>query len=122
MEDLMISNVAIIEMLNAPIREEASNYRHIIDELMDKLECGMLCLKNVAIEHNGGRHCILVRDLSSDGTLSSRIDAVVERLNRLRDLNNIEITISRNDIAKNERFNYSYIVLVQQERVTAELP
>lgn len=82
----------------------------------------MLCLKNVAIEHNGGWHCILVRDLSSDRTLSSRIDAVVERLNRLRDLNNIEITISRNVIAKNERFNYSYIVLVQQERVTAELP
>ncbi len=115
----MSGHVAIIETLNAPIGKKAPRYMHIMGALMDKLECGIQCLKNVPITHNGGRHCILVRDLSSDMALGELIHRVVERFNRLHD---IEIAISSDDITFRERFNYSYIVVVQQERVKAELP
>ncbi len=115
----MSSDVAGSEKLNEPIGEKAASYRHIMGALMDKLEGGMLCLNSVPIMHNGGRHCILVRDLSGNKSLGTLIDAVVERFNMQKD---IDITISRDDIAKKERFNFSYIVVVQQEKVKAELP
>ena len=105
--------------LNERIVRRASSYRHIISALLDKLENGMLCLQNVAIEYNGGRHCILVRDLSEDTALGALIEAVVKKFTRMKD---IEITISRDDISQKERFNYSYIVVVQPEEVKAELP
>ena len=115
----MDSHIANSDTLTKPISEQASSYRHITGALMDKLECGMLFLKNVSIMHNGGRHSILVRDLSMDRALGALIQTVVEKFNRLKD---IDITISRDDIPKKERFNYSYIVVVQQEKVKAELP
>ena len=115
----MIGHVASDETLNEPIGEKALGYKYIIATLIDKLECGILCLKNVPIIHNGGRHCILVCDLSLDSALVARINSVVEKFNRMKD---IEITISRADIAKNERFKYSYIVVVQKGKVKAELP
>jgi hypothetical protein len=119
MEDLMTGHVTSDNTLNKRIVERASSYRHILGDLRDKLENGMLCLKNVAIDHNGGQHCILVRDLTMDRALGVLIDAVVEKFSKMND---IEITISRDDIAEKERFNYSYIVVVQQEKVKAELP
>lgn len=105
--------------LSERIVRRASSYKQIIGELMDKLENGMLCLKNVAIEHNGGRHCILVRDLSRDIALGSLIEAVVKRFTRTTD---VEVTISTDDVSEDERFNYSYIVVVQPGEVKAELP
>lgn len=104
--------------LNERIVRRASSYRGIIGALMDKLENGMLCLKDVAIEHNGGRHCILVRDLSRDIALGALIDAAVKRFTRTTD---IEIAISRDDVSEVERFKYSYIVVVQPEEANAEL-
>ena len=41
------------------------------------------------------------------------------KFTRMKD---IEITISRDDISEKERFNYSYIVVVQPGEVKAELP
>jgi len=119
MEGIMTSRVADSETSNKPISEHASSYRHITGALIDKLECGILFLKNVSIMHNGGRHSILVRDLSMDRALGALIRAAVDKCNRLKDT---EITISRDDIPKKERFNYSYIVVVEQENVKAELP
>ena len=115
----MISHVTSNETLNKRVGERASSYRHIIGALRDKLENGMICLKNVPIEHNSGRHYILVRDLSMDGALGALIDAVVDKFTMMKD---IEITISRDDISEKERFNYSYIVVVQPGEVKAELP
>ena len=115
----MTSQVISTETLIKGIGERLSCYSHIIGALRDRLENGILCLKNVAIDHNGGRHCILVRDLSRDKVFGERIDAVVKRFNRVKE---VEITISRNDISENERFNYSYIVVVQQGEVKSELP
>ena len=115
----MTSHVTSSLALNKRVGERASHYRRIIGALRDKLENGMLCLKNVAIEHNGGRHCILVRDLSMDMALGTLIDAVIQKFSRTRD---VEITISRDGISEKERYNYSYIVVVQPEEVKAELP
>jgi len=115
----MIGHADNGETLNEPIGGKASSYRHIIGALTDKLECGILCLKNVPITHNGGRHCILIIDLSMDRALGVRLDAVIERFNRMKD---IEIAISRDDITIKERLDYSYIVVVQQGKVKAELP
>jgi hypothetical protein len=119
MEDFMTGHVTSNEALNERMDQGASSYRHILNALTDKLESGVLCLKNVAIEHNGGRHCILVRDLSMDTVLGALIDAVVERFTRMKDL---DVTISRDNIAEKERLNYSYIVVIQQGKVKSELP
>ena len=118
-EDLMISHIASGQTSNKPIVKKAPRYMRIMGALMDKLECGILCLENVPITHNGGRHCILVRDLSGDRALGDLIQSVVERFNRMND---VEITISSDDISFRDRFIYSYIVVVQQEKVKAELP
>ncbi|MGO9377349.1 MAG: hypothetical protein ACLPN1_18225 [Dissulfurispiraceae bacterium] len=115
----MSSQVISSGTLNEPIAEKASSYRHIMRALIDKLEGGMICLKNVPIMQNGGRHCILVRDLSRNKALGTHIDSVADKFNRLKD---IEITISREDISTKERFDFSYIVVVQHGQVKAELP
>jgi len=115
----MISNIASGKKSNKPMVKKAPRYMHIMGALMDKLECGILCLQNVSITHNGGRHCILVRDLSENMALSELIRSVVERFNRMND---VDISISRDDISFRDRFIYSYIVVVQQEMVKAELP
>jgi hypothetical protein len=54
-----------------------------------------------------------------DIALGTLIDAVIQKFSRTRD---VEITISRDDISEKERYNYSYIVVVQPEEVKAELP
>lgn len=115
----MISQSASGKSLNKPIGDDASNYGNIIGSLIDRIECGISCVKNVLITHNGGRHCILVRDLSMDSALGARIDLVIKRFNRMK---NIDIVVSRDDVTKEERFNYSYIVVIRQGMVKAELP
>jgi hypothetical protein len=115
----MISHIASGKTSNKPIVKKAPRYMHIMGALMDKLECGILCLENVPITHNDGRHCILVRDLSENVALGELIRSVVERFNRMND---VDISISSNDISFRDRFIYSYIVVVQQDKVKAELP
>lgn len=115
----MLSRVAILETFNESKGKTAPSSMSIVRALIANLECGILCLKNVQIMHNGGKHCILVRDLSRDMALGELIQAAVERFNRLKE---VEITIAKCDIPREERFNYSYIVAIQQEKVKAELP
>jgi hypothetical protein len=115
----MISHIASGTPTNKPKVKKAPRYMRIMGALMDKLECGILCLENVPITHNGGRHCILVRDLSENIALGELVRSVVERFNRMND---VDISISSDDISFRDRFIYSYIVVVQQESVKAELP
>jgi hypothetical protein len=115
----MIRHAINDETLNKPIGKKPSRYSHIISALRDNLECGMLLLKYVAIEHNRGRHCVLVLDLSMDRELGALIGPVIERFTSLKE---IEITVSRDDISEEERSHYAFIVVVQEEKVKAELP
>ncbi|HMK60657.1 MAG TPA: hypothetical protein VK452_05870 [Dissulfurispiraceae bacterium] len=101
------------------IRERASSYRKIIGALMDMLESGIHCLKNIEIKHNKGRHSVLIRDLSMDKAIGTLIQAVTDRFRRLK---NIDITVSREDVPRHERFNYSYIIVVRDGEVKSELP